>query len=1116
MNDNNQEIFEIRERDGRKGLAAYHGPGGEVVIPDGICKIDRRVFENRADITSVVIPEGVEEIDPDAFANCKNLVQIHFPRKMKKIWARAFSGCSSLKQVKLPEGLTEIDEDCFQGCTSLIQVELPEGLTRLYARCFRNCSSLTQINLPDSLEDIYRNVFSGCTNLAEIRIPQNVSDVRGSAFTFCPNLKNIYVEENNPSYTAENGALYSKDKKHLIRWPGASGHIEIPGSVEGILPNAFEGCTDLISVRLPKTLEQTGYYNDKLSGTAFTDCVHLTEFQVEEGNPALFAEDGVLYRRDKDLGLTLVSWPSAKGAISIPEGVSRIGEGAFIHCRELKEVQIPDSVVGVEQSAFEGCTGLVQIELPDSIKYLRNESFSGCTGLKQARLSESLERIEGVFAGCSALEELKLPSKTRSFDLDCVEGCTSLKRVLVPETLQEVRDFSSWSWRKDYPKFQIQPRLLQRTTKCPSELKPLLEISDEEDLDLAYLILYQTTQAWKQAITERMETSPKRASAVLSYIADLLEKEKKPKKSAWSHGVEFALSWQEQIETENLRRFYEICKAKKCPVLPELEADIGIQKRLRQNQGEPETGVGKAALNPVEQIVREHWKVTPAVKKLKKQVKKGIPYKGSEELCSTEALIWLIAANSETEILYGSIGFLFGDYEDAELSFNEGADQIAAGLDRKALMDFLKSEIFEAKTLTNVALFIPAYCRYADEEQMQKLISQAKKWHNWSMYGPMGRHCESCVQEHLYLSDTKAAMRNCNLELYAKVRGTDAQTLRDTVLSQLDLDAEGKKEYDLGERKAVAALTAEMELSLFDLTAGKTVKSMPKKDTDPALYEAAKKHFSSLKKEIKKLYKDRSAMLFRWFLNGQTQKAENWRAVYLGTNPLLKMMAGLIIWNQSGKTFTLKDGAAVDAQNQPYALGKEPIGVAHPMEMTAKEVEEWQNYYAASHLKQLFAQVWEPVYQEQEILPERYQNLPIPINQFRSQEKHGIYLDYSYGTSDLEITFRDCKVEWRTEGDFRHNFDSQADVWIESFGFEQFNRQVNHIVAMLDRWTIRQRILKDDASLARMLSGATPAQIAEYLQAAMESQAVNCTAVLLEYQKEHFPGIDPMDEFTLE
>ena len=85
------------------------------------------------------------------------------------------------------------------------------------------------------------------------------------------------------------------------------------------------------------------------------------------------------------------------------------------------------------------------------------------------------------------------------------------------------------------------------------------------------------------------------------------------------------------------------------------------------------------------------------------------------------------------------------------------------------------------------------------------------------------------------------------------------------------------------------------------------------------------------------------------------------------------------------------------------------------------------------------------------------------------------------------------------------------------FQFQRFTRQANHIVSLLDKWTIRQRIKEDDASsIAGMLAGATLAQIEEYLALSTEVQAVNCTAVLLAHKRERFGDMDPMDAFVLE
>ena len=68
----------------------------------------------------------------------------------------------------------------------------------------------------------------------------------------------------------------------------------------------------------------------------------------------------------------------------------------------------------------------------------------------------------------------------------------------------------------------------------------------------------------------------------------------------------------------------------------------------------------------------------------------------------------------------------------------------------------------------------------------------------------------------------------------------------------------------------------------------------------------------------------------------------------------------------------------------------------------------------------------------------------------------------------------------------------------------------------LDKWTIRRRLKVADARLAGRVDGLARAQIEEYLKLSVESQAANCTASLLEYKKEHFGDVDPMEEFVLE
>ena len=71
-----------------------------------------------------------------------------------------------------------------------------------------------------------------------------------------------------------------------------------------------------------------------------------------------------------------VSWRNAKGDVTIPSGVTKIGAYAFINCYELTNVKIPDGVTEIGQCAFDGCLSLESIEIPASVTKVGVSAFS--------------------------------------------------------------------------------------------------------------------------------------------------------------------------------------------------------------------------------------------------------------------------------------------------------------------------------------------------------------------------------------------------------------------------------------------------------------------------------------------------------------------------------------------------------------------------------------------------------------------------------------------------------------------------------------------------------------------------------------------------------------------
>ena len=354
------------------------------------------------------------------------------------------------------------------------------------------------------------------------------------------------------------------------------------------------------------------------------------------------------------------------------------------------------------------------------------------------------------------------------------------------------------------------------------------------------------------------------------------------------------------------------------------------------------------------------------------------------------------------------------------------------------------------------------------------------------------------------------------LEQYAELRGTDADTIRSEFLYNFGLDASGRKSYDLGTKTIEVSLERDLSLSLLDKEAGKGVKSILKKGVDPAKAAQAADDFAQMKKNLKKAAGERIKRLFRAFLSGEEESAGKWLDSYT-QNGLLRRIGELLVWKQGKESFILTADGAQTCEGAAYTVKKQgKISVAHPMEMEAGEAAAWQRYLSSRGLRQPFAQMWEPVCRAEEVRPDRYAGTAIPAVYFKGMEKHGIGFCYDIGAAELDIRLADCKIKYAAEGISWHRLDKDSKVTITDFQFQRFTRQANHIVSLLDKWTIRQRIKADDASIAGMLAGVALAQIEEYLALSTEAQAVRCTAVLLAHKRERFGDMDPMDAFVLE
>ena len=125
--------------------------------------------------------------------------------------------------------------------------------------------------------------------------------------------------------------------------------------------------------------------------------------------------------------------------ITIPEGVTSIGSAVFENCSSLTEIILPDSVVSIGNNAFENCSSLAKISIPYGVTSIEGSTFYGCSSLTEINLPESVASIGGgAFDGCSSLTEINLPEGVTSIELQTFYNCSSLTKINLPENVTSI------------------------------------------------------------------------------------------------------------------------------------------------------------------------------------------------------------------------------------------------------------------------------------------------------------------------------------------------------------------------------------------------------------------------------------------------------------------------------------------------------------------------------------------------------------------------------------------------------------------------------------------------------------------------------------------------------
>ena len=125
-------------------------------------------------------------------------------------------------------------------------------------------------------------------------------------------------------------------------------------------------------------------------------------------------------------------------SITLPAGLTSLGEGAFWDCSSLTSIELPAGLTSLGVVAFKGCFSLTSIALPDGLTSLGMGAFWDCSSMTSIELPAGLTRL-GVytFSGCSSLTSIALPAGLTSLGEGAFQGCSSMTLMELPASFDD-------------------------------------------------------------------------------------------------------------------------------------------------------------------------------------------------------------------------------------------------------------------------------------------------------------------------------------------------------------------------------------------------------------------------------------------------------------------------------------------------------------------------------------------------------------------------------------------------------------------------------------------------------------------------------------------------------
>lgn len=292
--------------------------------------------------------------------------------------------------------------------------------------------------IPDSIDNavvtaISMYAFSGHSDLASITIPSTIQSIGEGAFFECNGLKKVYVSSIEDwckidfSYSDSDadadanplsiGADLYVDNKLVT-------DVTIPDGVKSIGKYAFYGYSSLKSISFPSSIRSIGE-------SAFFDCPNLDEVyatNIEDWCKIKFEDT---FSNPINYGSKIYIDGELATDITIPKGITKICDYAFVNCDTITNVVIPNSVISIGDSAFNCCSNLKNISIPNSVVNIGKGAFSSCFNLEKVEIPDGIKIIKDyTFTSCEKLNTIIIPQSVKKIGYLAFDSDRNLSNVL--------------------------------------------------------------------------------------------------------------------------------------------------------------------------------------------------------------------------------------------------------------------------------------------------------------------------------------------------------------------------------------------------------------------------------------------------------------------------------------------------------------------------------------------------------------------------------------------------------------------------------------------------------------------------------------------------------------